>query len=230
MGRKRGPIKHGTYAGASTHRDRGIPLCEPCKEAEREHAREYQRKIAAGEHKPAKRKPVECGTRPGYFRHRRRKEEACKPCRDANAAAMREYRKENPDYVKWSRQNDKEYSKRPEVRKKRYARQAEEERTPGTPRYFRKRARNLRKYAERKGVDVSHGVSRAGLAGKFELWGGRCWLCKVELDVTTLTWDHVRPLSKGGIDTLSNLRPCCMSCNSKKGNKWPLSEVNSVKF
>lgn len=229
MGRKRKPIRHGTYAGARAHRDRGIPLCEPCREAEREHQREYQRKITAGEHKPAKRKPVECGTQAGYFRHRRRKEKACTPCRDAHAAAVRKYRKENPEYVEWSRQNDREYFKRPEIRKRVNARQAEEERTPGTPRYYRRRARNLRKYAERRGSDVSHGVTRAGLAGKFELWGGRCWICQIELDETNLTWDHVKPISKGGIDVLSNLRPCCRACNARKGNRWPLAEVKSVK-
>ena len=229
MGRKRQPIKHGTYSGARAHRKRGIPLCEPCREAERERNREYNRKVASGEHKPVKREPIECGTRRGYFRHYRKGEKACKACRGANAAAMREYRKANPDYVEWSRQNDKEYSKRPEVRKKRYAYQAAQDRTPGTPRYYRKRARNLRRYAAQKGGDVTHGVSRAGLLGKIEMWGGRCWICRIKLDETNLTFDHVKPLSKGGVDILANIRPCCRTCNCKKGNKWPLTEVESAR-
>lgn len=230
MGRKRQPIKHGTYSGACAHRHRGIPLCEPCREAERAYAREYNSKVASGDHTPVAREPVKCGTRAGYFRHRRKGEKACKPCRVANAEAMREYRESHPDYVKWSRQNDKEYSKRPDVRKKRYAYKAVQERTPGTPRYYRKRARNLRRYAARKGSNVTHGVSRAGLKGKLALWGGRCWLCTVELDETNLTFDHVKPLSKGGVDILANIRPCCRSCNSRKGSKWPISEVKSAKL
>jgi 5-methylcytosine-specific restriction endonuclease McrA len=34
-----------------------------------------------------------------------------------------------------------------------------------------------------------------------------------------LTVDHVVPLSRGGTSDLSNLVPCCFSCNSSKGNK-----------
>lgn len=30
------------------------------------------------------------------------------------------------------------------------------------------------------------------------------------------TWDHVVPLSKGGLDLIENIVPCCRSCNNKK--------------
>lgn len=230
MGRKRKPIKHGTYAGASAHLYRGEPPCDACLEAKREYAREYRRKVAAKEHTPVKREPAECGTQSGYFRHLRKGEKACKPCRNAHSEAIRKYRETHPEYVERSRQRDREYFKRPEVRKRQYARQAEEERTPGTPRYYRVRARKLRRSAALRGADVSHGVTRAGLAGKLALWGGRCWLCRVELDETNLTLDHVKPLSKGGVDVLSNIRPCCRTCNCRKGNKWPLSEVKNAKL
>jgi hypothetical protein len=42
------------------------------------------------------------------------------------------------------------------------------------------------------------------------------------LDV--VTWDHVQPLSKGGAHTLSNLKPSCRSCNSRKSASWPFTE------
>ncbi|MFJ4997109.1 HNH endonuclease [Microbacterium sp. NPDC088619] len=32
--------------------------------------------------------------------------------------------------------------------------------------------------------------------------------------------DHVKPVSLGGITTLSNLRPACVSCNSLKRARW----------
>lgn len=224
MGRVAQPIKHGTYAGASAHRKRGVPLCEPCKTAERAYKLERKRKIDAGEHRPATRTPVQCGTKQGYERHYRRGEKACKACRTAHAEYVREYRQAHPEYVEKCRNDDKEYAKRPEVRKRIYARQAAEASTPGTPRYYRVRARALRRDAARRGVEVSHGVSTQGLAAKLSLWGGKCWLCGDELDQYTLTFDHVKPLSKGGQDILANIRPSCRTCNCRKGNTWPLAE------
>lgn len=31
--------------------------------------------------------------------------------------------------------------------------------------------------------------------------------------------DHVIPIRRGGLNTIDNLLPCCLSCNSKKKNK-----------
>lgn len=225
MGRKCRPIKHGTYAGAKAHRRRGEPVCGTCLEAEREYSRERRRKISRGEHKPVDRSQAECGTQAGYFRHYRKGEKACKRCQNAHAEAVREYRESNPDYVEKDRLRSREYAKRPEVRKRFISRLAEKRRTPGTPEYYRARAYALRRSADRRGSGTSHGVNREGLAGKLSFWNSRCWICHTELDDTSLTWDHVKPISKGGIDILANIRPCCRSCNSKKGNKWPLTEV-----
>lgn len=228
MGRTRQPIKHGTYAGVKTHRRRGEAPCDACLAAEREYVRERRRKISRGEHVPVERSHAECGTQAGYFRHYRKGEKACKRCRAAHAEAMREYRKSNPYYVEQDRRRSREYAKRPEVRKRFISRLAEKRRTPGTPEYYRYRAYSLRYSAARRGADTTHGVTRTGLAGKLEFWGGRCWLCRIELDETNLTFDHVKPISKGGLDVLSNLRPCCRSCNARKSNRWPLVEVTNA--
>jgi len=56
------------------------------------------------------------------------------------------------------------------------------------------------------------------LAAKFAYWGNRCWMCGGPPESV----DHVKPLSKGGPHMLANLRPCCLSCNSRKRNRWPL--------
>ncbi len=55
------------------------------------------------------------------------------------------------------------------------------------------------------------------LKAKIEYWGGRCWMCGDRWEAI----DHVKPLSRGGWEILSNLRPACGWCNSFKHNKWP---------
>ena len=44
--------------------------------------------------------------------------------------------------------------------------------------------------------------------------GHRCVECGTDAD---LTLDHIIPWSKGGDDTVANLRTLCRSCNSRKG-------------
>ncbi len=45
----------------------------------------------------------------------------------------------------------------------------------------------------------------------------KCVNCKQE---KKLTMDHIKPLTKGGSDYISNIQPLCRNCNSKKSNKY----------
>lgn len=46
------------------------------------------------------------------------------------------------------------------------------------------------------------------------------WTCPCcGLKTKKLTQDHIVPLSKGGIDDISNIQPLCKMCNRTKGNK-----------
>lgn len=52
---------------------------------------------------------------------------------------------------------------------------------------------------------------------KLKLFNYRCADCKKK---TKLTIDHIKPLSKGGTNTIDNIQPMCLSCNSKKNNHY----------
>jgi hypothetical protein len=64
-----------------------------------------------------------------------------------------------------------------------------------------------------------------------ETFGDCCYLCKGQIDllaprqVGVPGWeqsfhpDHIIPLSKGGADTLDNIRPAHAICNQRKSNK-----------
>ncbi|HFG1716678.1 TPA: HNH endonuclease [Vibrio cholerae] len=53
----------------------------------------------------------------------------------------------------------------------------------------------------------------------FKKTSGFCYYCGVGLTLETLTVDHFVPESRGGKTELSNLFPCCKTCNSSKGTK-----------
>jgi 5-methylcytosine-specific restriction endonuclease McrA len=53
---------------------------------------------------------------------------------------------------------------------------------------------------------------------RFALWGNRCWMC----GAAASAGDHVKPLCKGGSNWPANIRPACISCNARKGRKWPV--------
>lgn len=59
----------------------------------------------------------------------------------------------------------------------------------------------------------------------FSLYGDDCYLCGSVAD----TIDHVIPLSRGGNNDISNLRPACYDCNIKKGSQLLSDYLNSLK-
>jgi 5-methylcytosine-specific restriction endonuclease McrA len=51
-----------------------------------------------------------------------------------------------------------------------------------------------------------------------ERFENRCAYCRKEF-INKLEPDHVIPISRGGTNSISNILPCCRSCNAKKGAK-----------
>lgn len=47
----------------------------------------------------------------------------------------------------------------------------------------------------------------------------RCYLCDKPLKYREMTMDHVVPRSAGGKNSLANLRPCCLKCNTDKSTR-----------
>lgn len=50
----------------------------------------------------------------------------------------------------------------------------------------------------------------------------QCAYCPVQLDYSTVTWDHIIPISRGGVHSVGNLTPACKPCNSGKRDKMPI--------
>jgi 5-methylcytosine-specific restriction endonuclease McrA len=143
-----------------------------------------------------------CGTTSGYNRHYRRNENSCEPCHTALLIEWRERRK-NPEPI-----NSK--------------RKAWRDRTPNARRDRMHRAK-----------------AAGGILGYcsdlqvLELYGTKCHICEKEIDLNAsrqvgkpgwengLHIDHVIPLSKGGNDTIENVRPSHGQCNIVKWAKMP---------
>lgn len=53
-----------------------------------------------------------------------------------------------------------------------------------------------------------------------EKYGYKCTSCG-EDNIDWLVLDHIIPLSRGGPNTIDNIQPLCIYCNSKKNNYFP---------
>jgi len=65
----------------------------------------------------------------------------------------------------------------------------------------------------------------------YDRYGATCYLCLQPIDralgpngYLAPSLDHVVPISRGGADTMENVRPCHKGCNSHKGKRL-LSEI-----
>lgn len=74
------------------------------------------------------------------------------------------------------------------------------------------RAKNHKRRARLRGAAGWHYTTHVHISWRWEMWGGKCWVCNCKAEAT----DHVIPLASGGSHWPSNLRPICSTCNSKR--------------
>lgn len=144
--------------------------------------------------------------------------------RDQIRAERRQWARENPDRIKRWKHND-------------YVRNRDRHREAG--RKWRNdnpdKSRDSSRRAYRKDIQKSrmraiskHHRRRAQLLGRGSYtvyewqamcdWFGNVCLC-CGIGDTLLTVDHVVPVIHHGVNTIDNLQPLCLSCNSRKGAK-----------
>jgi 5-methylcytosine-specific restriction endonuclease McrA len=70
---------------------------------------------------------------------------------------------------------------------------------------------------------------RARKAQLISEFGSRCWWCSCCLPEEKLTLDHLKPKSRGGSNSLENLRLACFPCNNSRGNSlYPPQQLRSL--
>lgn len=155
-----------------------------------------------------------CGTATGYTSHYYYKIlPPCEPCKAANIAYLNAFKAANPNYAKakWI-----EFKKKnPNYKKDYHKNNPEQTRKDSRRRRARKRKVIIELYTESQVL---------------ELYGTNCHLCNYSINLTApkrqgksegweygLHIDHIIPISKGGSDTLDNVRPAHALCNLKKG-------------
>jgi len=129
----------------------------------------------------------------------------CKECAKAYRAPRewhKRWRDEHPEYAQEYRENNKEQI---QERHKRW-----ELAHPGYAAAYTKRCETMKDLP-------GFGYTRpAHIKARWEMWGGRCWICGARATAT----DHVKPIARGGAHWPCNLRPVCTSCNSSKHARW----------
>ncbi|UJQ86226.1 HNH endonuclease [Gordonia phage GiKK] len=93
----------------------------------------------------------------------------------------------------------------------------------------RKRTRG-RKYisnAQRRAIkkSVAYEVTDKDWRRLVERYQHSCFYCGVQ---GVMTQDHVIPLSRGGVHSIGNIVPACLSCNCSKGSKLLVEYVRST--
>lgn len=197
---------------ASTYSNRGC-RCDGCYQANHDRCRAYREanRERLAEYERTQRDPKQ--------RYEQQRDYASK-YRESNREKMREYQREH--YLR-NREKKAEYSRQYYIENRESCLEQARNWAARNPEKIRTRAR--RHSATRRALKLATAVvpfTAEQVAQRMAYYGNRCYIrmdgvCTGAFDDV----DHVKPLSKGGAHMLSNLRPACEPCNSRKHNRWP---------
>ena len=178
-----------------------------------------------------------CGTNAGYQRHCLEKTIKCQPCKDAHKVVIKKYYSEYSESIKNNRRIKYSLNKELErfKRKEYYSKNSEKEKL--RERIYKKNNPHIKRESERRrrAKKFENGFEPYKETQVLEIYGKDCHICLRPIDLSAprqpglhgweigLHIDHVIPLSKGGPDTIDNVRPAHGSCNVKK-HANPLSK------
>jgi len=178
-----------------------------------------------------------CGTNAGYQKHCRDKTIKCEPCKESHREYLNGYYSKNSENIKSNRR--KKYLENPEHEREnsRQWRLKNLEANRVYQRQHKKENPHLKRESERRrrANRFNNGFEYYKESEVLEIYGTICYICNIDIDLSAprlagasgwevgLHIDHVVPLSKGGSDTLDNVRPAHGSCNVKK-HANPLSK------
>lgn len=156
-----------------------------------------------------------CGTRNGYYAHRRLGDQACEECK----AAKRDYEKA------WNTANPEKVAKK----RKTWKDKNHEKVSTYMKDYFQNNPEMVRNAArKRRALALSNGHEPYTEAQVLDAYGTDCHICNKPVDLSAprstkqvgwengLHFDHLLPLSKGGSDSIGNVRPSHGVCNLRK--------------
>lgn len=152
-------------------------------------------------------------------------------CKSCNSARVLSWKKSNREkYNKYMR----EFSKNKESKRSLRKPLTEEQRVSARKATAKWRSENLHRYREydrkRRASKLDNGFEKYSEEQVLSRYGDTCHICNylINLDASrsigSLGWemslhiDHLIPISKGGPDTLENVRPSHAVCNLKKSN------------
>lgn len=85
--------------------------------------------------------------------------------------------------------------------------------------------KSIKRRQHKLGVSIKGSHTSDEWLKKVSQYEAKCHACGILCTLdrvvtkTTLTKDHIIPISKGGSDSIENIVPMCLSCNAAKGNR-----------